>query len=42
MIFIVNIPFAVAGSVWSVFKLKQTSQKVRVPMDISGNLSLGS
>ncbi len=41
MVFIVNIPFAVAGSVWSVFKLKQTSQRVRVPMDISGNLLLG-
>ena len=41
LVFIVNIPFAVAGSLWSVFKLKAISKKVKVPMDIAGNIALG-
>ena len=41
LVFIVNIPFAVAGSLWSVFKLKQTTKRVKVPMDIAGNIALG-
>jgi EmrB/QacA subfamily drug resistance transporter len=41
LVFIVNIPFAVAGSLWSVFKLKAISKKVKVPMDITGNIALG-
>ncbi len=41
LVFIVNIPFAVAGSLWSVFKLKAISKKVKVPMDIAGNVALG-
>lgn len=41
LIFIVNIPFAVAGSLWSIFKLKQIKKKEKVPMDIAGNIGLG-
>jgi EmrB/QacA subfamily drug resistance transporter len=41
LVFIVNIPFAVAGSLWSVFKLKAIPKKVKVPMDIAGNVALG-
>lgn len=41
MVFIVNVPFAVAGSVWSVFKLKRTSKRIRVPIDVGGNITLG-
>jgi EmrB/QacA subfamily drug resistance transporter len=41
LVFIVNIPFAVAGSLWSVFKLKQTTKRVKVPMDVVGNAGLG-
>lgn len=41
LVFIVNIPFAVAGSLWSVFKLKQIRKREKVPMDIAGNIGLG-
>ncbi|MEM0134746.1 MAG: MFS transporter [Thermoplasmatales archaeon] len=41
LVFIVNIPFAVAGSLWSIFKLKQIKKKEKVPMDIAGNVALG-
>ncbi len=41
LVFIVNIPFAVAGSIWSVVKLKESSKRVKVPMDVTGNLGLG-
>ncbi|MEM4089641.1 MAG: MFS transporter, partial [Thermoplasmatales archaeon] len=41
LVFIVNVPFAVAGSIWSVFKLKQTSKRVKVPVDVGGNIALG-
>jgi len=41
LVFVVNIPFAVAGSLWSIFKLKQSVKGPKVPMDISGNLALG-
>lgn len=41
LVFVVNVPFAIAGSLWSVFKLKETSARIRVPMDIMGNVSLG-
>jgi MFS family permease len=40
-VFLVNVPFAVAGSIWSVVKLKQTSKRIRVPLDIPGNIALG-
>ncbi len=41
LVFIVSVPFAVAGSLWSVFKLKQTATREKVPMDIAGNIGLG-
>lgn len=41
LIFIVNIPFAVAGSVWSAYKLKRYAKRIKVPMDIMGNATLG-
>ncbi len=41
LVFIVNIPFAIAGSLWSVVKLKQSSKRIKVPMDVAGNLGLG-
>ncbi|MGC8617496.1 MAG: MFS transporter [Thermoplasmata archaeon] len=41
LIFIVNIPFAVAGSLWSIFRLKQIKKREKVPMDIAGNIGLG-
>lgn len=41
LVFIVNIPFAVAGSLWSVFKLKETSVRRKAPMDLAGNATLG-
>ncbi|MCL5874224.1 MAG: MFS transporter [Candidatus Thermoplasmatota archaeon] len=40
MVFVVNVPFAVAGSIWSIFKLKETSKRITVPMDIYGNATL--
>ncbi|MDA8055254.1 MAG: MFS transporter [Thermoplasmatales archaeon] len=41
MVFVVNVPFAIAGSIWSVFKLKETSKRAKIPMDIFGNATLG-
>jgi len=41
LVFLVNVPFAVAGSIWSVVKLKQISKRIRVPLDIPGNIALG-
>ncbi len=40
LVFIVNIPFAVAGSLWSVFKLKEISKRVNIPIDYKGNIFL--
>ncbi len=40
LVFIVNVPFAIAGSVWSVLKLKEISKKVKVPIDYKGNILL--
>ncbi|MCL5789056.1 MAG: MFS transporter [Candidatus Thermoplasmatota archaeon] len=40
MVFVVSVPFAVAGSLWSIFKLKETSKRVKVPIDVSGNVTL--
>ncbi len=40
LVFIVNIPFAIAGTIWSIFKLKETAEKQKVHMDIWGNVSL--
>ncbi|MEM2489420.1 MAG: MFS transporter, partial [Thermoplasmata archaeon] len=40
LVFIVNIPFALAGTFWSIFKLKEVSEKQKIPMDIMGNITL--
>jgi EmrB/QacA subfamily drug resistance transporter len=40
LVFIVNIPFALAGTFWSIFKLKEKAETQEVPMDIWGNVSL--
>lgn len=40
LVFIVNIPFAVAGTLWSIFKLKETSERQNVKMDYWGNITL--
>ncbi len=41
LVFIVNIPFAVAGTIWSIFKLKETSVRRKSSMDFAGNLLIG-
>ncbi len=41
LVFIVNIPFAVAGTIWSIFKLKETSVRRKSSMDLAGNLLIG-
>ncbi len=40
LVFIVNIPFAIAGTIWSIFKLKETAEKQKVHMDLWGNITL--
>ena len=40
LVFVVNIPFALAGTLWSIFKLKDNTERQKVPMDIWGNVTL--
>jgi len=40
LIFVVNVPFALAGMIWSIFKLKREKGVSRVPLDVPGNVSL--
>ncbi|MDP8003426.1 MAG: MFS transporter [Caldisphaera sp.] len=40
LIFVVNIPFAVAGAAWSVLKLKRIKGTKTVSMDMLGNITL--
>ncbi len=40
LVFIVNIPFAVAGTFWSIFKLKEKEIKHPSKLDIWGNITL--
>ncbi|MEM3227642.1 MAG: MFS transporter [Candidatus Micrarchaeaceae archaeon] len=40
-IFIVSIPFALAGTIWSILKLKETSPLIKSHIDYYGNLTLG-
>ncbi|MCL4344245.1 MAG: MFS transporter [Nitrososphaerota archaeon] len=42
LIFIVNIPFAVAGMIWSIFKLKRTHGTGAISLDIAGNATLAA
>mgnify|MGYP001626161254 FL=1 len=41
LLFLVNVPFAIAGALWSVFKLRRIDRRnVRVKIDYWGNLTL--
>ncbi len=40
LVFIVNVPFAILGTLWSIFKLKETRKRMEVPLDIYGNVTL--
>jgi len=42
LVFIVNIPFAIAGTLWSVFKLKEKEMKHETKLDITGNITLAA
>ncbi|MGC8661882.1 MAG: MFS transporter [Nitrososphaeria archaeon] len=42
LIFVVNIPFAVAGMIWSIFKLKRVRGTGAISLDIVGNASLAA
>ncbi|MCL4328144.1 MAG: MFS transporter [Candidatus Thermoplasmatota archaeon] len=41
MVFLVNVPFAVAGSLWSIFRLHEITKGQKVPIDLVGNVLLG-
>ncbi len=40
LIFVVNVPFAVAGMIWSIFKLRRTKGAENISLDIFGNITL--
>ncbi len=40
LVFVVNVPFALVGTYWSLAKLKETNERIKVPIDIPGNLTL--
>ncbi|MGB9831039.1 MAG: MFS transporter, partial [Fervidicoccus fontis] len=40
MVFILSVPFGVAGSLWSVFKLRKTKGTGKASLDIPGNVTL--
>ncbi|BBE42188.1 MFS transporter [Conexivisphaera calida] len=42
MVFIVNVPFAVAGALWSVLKLRRTPGTGVVRLDLAGNVTLAA
>ncbi|MFP3318461.1 MAG: MFS transporter [Thermoplasmata archaeon] len=42
LVFIVNIPFALAGTFWSIFKLKESVPRKKVKIDYWGNITLAS
>jgi len=42
LVFIVNIPFALAGTLWSIFKLKESVPRKKVKIDYWGNITLAS
>ncbi|MFP3223005.1 MAG: MFS transporter [Nitrososphaeria archaeon] len=42
LIFVVNIPFAIAGMLWSIFKLKRVKGTGAVSLDIIGNVTLAA
>ncbi len=42
LVFVVNIPFGVAGMLWSIFKLKRTRGKGGIGLDIIGNITIAA
>ncbi|ABW00903.1 MFS transporter [Caldivirga maquilingensis] len=43
LLFLVNVPFAVAGALWSVFKLRRVSSSgIKVKIDYWGNVTLAA
>ncbi|MGC8663236.1 MAG: MFS transporter [Thermoplasmata archaeon] len=42
LVFIVNIPFAFAGTLWSIFRLKRNYEKMNVKIDYFGNITLST
>ncbi len=42
LVFIVNIPFAFAGTLWSIFRLKRNYEKMNVKIDYFGNITLAT
>ncbi len=40
LVFIVNIPFALAGTLWSIFMLKEMQERKKVRIDYMGNVAL--
>ena len=42
LIFVVNVPFAVTGALWSALKLRRTSNSIKVKIDYWGNITLAA
>lgn len=40
LVFVLSVPFGVAGSLWSVFKLKRTKGSGMISLDLLGNITL--
>ncbi|MEM0087241.1 MAG: MFS transporter, partial [Candidatus Micrarchaeaceae archaeon] len=40
LIFLFSVPFAIAGTVWAIFKLRETSALVKTGIDYKGNITL--
>jgi MFS family permease len=41
LVFIVSVPFGLAGTLWALYKLEETGQRRRAPVDWAGNLTFG-
>jgi MFS family permease len=42
LVFLVSVPFAVAGALWSLFRLRRTPGTGAVSLDVAGNLTLAA
>jgi EmrB/QacA subfamily drug resistance transporter len=42
LVFLVSVPVGILGTVWSFFKLKETSPRTRQRLDIPGNITFGA
>ncbi len=40
LVFVISVPFGLAGTLWSVYRLKPTGQRTAVPLDYTGNITL--